>query len=63
MLQKRHHPLVVDVVEERLDVGIQYPVHLALLQCHRQGVERVVLAAPRAESIRESEKVLFIYRA
>src|ERR1700760_2072184 len=50
------------MVKERLDVGVQYPVHLGAGDPGDQGIQRIVLAAPGAEPIREPEKVLLVDR-
>ena len=57
VFQKLQHPVVVDFIKERLDVCIQYPVHVLALDSNRQSVQRIVLAAPLAKSIRESKEV------
>jgi hypothetical protein len=60
VFQQPHHPIVVDVVEEGLNVSVQYPVHPSAIDPHCQGVQRVVLAASWAEPIREVEKVFLV---
>src|SRR4029077_2904994 len=42
------------------DVSVQNVVHLLLQERVRQRIQRVMLAAPRAKAIRESQKSLFI---
>jgi hypothetical protein len=46
-------------VEERPNVEIQYVVHLPLRDSGIQRVQCIVLAAPRPESIRKIQKILF----
>src|SRR5712692_3951906 len=59
MLDKALHPLVIDLVEERSDVQVEHPVHFLARDPGVEGIQRVVLAAPRPEPIREAQKVLF----
>jgi len=54
---------VIDFIEERDDIGIQDPVHLLARDSRCESVQRIVLAASLAETIREAEKVLFVDRA
>src|SRR6202022_3385714 len=49
-----------EIVEKASDISVQNVVHLLLQERVRQRIQRVMLAAPRAKAIRESEKVLFI---
>jgi hypothetical protein len=51
---------VRNVIEKSTNVQIEHPVHLLPLQAHAQSVQRIVLATPRPESVRESQKVLFV---
>ena len=60
MSDELHHPLVTDVVEEALDVGIEYPVHALLLQPRIERIERLVRVASRPEPIREAPEVRLI---
>ena len=53
---------MVDLIKERRDIRIQYPVHLLALQRDRQRIQRIMLAASRPKPVRESQKVLFIDR-
>ena len=46
--------------EERPDVGIQHPAHLSPVKPHRQGIQRIVLAAFGAEPIGEPDKVRLV---
>ena len=55
-----HQLFVADVVEETFDIGIQNPVHLLRHDSRRERVQRVMRAAPRPETIRETGEVLFI---
>jgi len=49
-------------IEKSPNVGVQYVVHVLPRQRVRQGVQRLMRAAPRSESVREAQKVLFIDR-
>src|SRR3974390_406342 len=60
MLHELDHRALVEVVEKATDVSVHNVVHLLLPQCVGQRIQRVMLAAPRAETIREAEKVLFV---
>src|ERR1035438_10278748 len=57
MLHELDHPTFVEVFEKTSDVGIKNVVHLLLQERVRQRIQRLMLAPPRATSIRESEKV------
>src|SRR5215469_17824449 len=60
MLHELNKPAFIEVVEKAADIGVQNVVHLLLQERIRQRVQRIVLAAPRAKSIRVAEKILFI---
>ncbi len=60
MFQKPHHPLVVDGVEERLYIGVQYPAYLLALDPDADRVQRIMLAATVSETVRETEKVFLV---
>ena len=47
-------------IEKALDIRVKNPVHLLPVNPSMEGVQRIVLAAPWSESIREAEKVLLI---
>src|SRR6266496_1799695 len=53
-------PLVVDSIEERADVSVKHPVHLLCQYSDVQGIQRIVLALARPESIREPEKIRLV---
>ncbi len=46
MFQEANQPLLADFVEERSDVGVQYPVHLRALDPDNERIQCVVRAAP-----------------
>ena len=60
MLDEPDHPRFVEVIEEALDVGIKYVVHLLFHERIRQRVQRLMLAASRTKTIREAEEALLI---
>ena len=60
MLDELDHPRFVEGIEEALDVGIKYVVHLPFHERIRQRIQRLMLAASRTKSIREAEEVLLI---
>src|SRR5204863_9865984 len=60
MLYELDHPAFVEVFEKAADVSVQNVVHLLLQERIRQRIQRVMLAAPRAETIREAQKVFLV---
>src|SRR6266704_5500910 len=60
MLHELDQPALVEVIEKASDVCVQNVVHLLLQKRIRQRIQRIVLAAPRAEPIRESQKVFLV---
>jgi hypothetical protein len=62
MLQEPDQPFLVDLVEERSDVGVQYEAHLLAVDPDAERIQRVMRAAPRPESVRHSEEVFLIDR-
>src|SRR6516162_1324412 len=62
MLQKTDQPLLVDLVEERSDVGVQYVAHLPAVDPDTERIERIMRAASRPESIRHSGEVFLVDR-
>src|SRR3984957_772714 len=60
VFQKPKHPAVIDFIEKRPNVGVQYPVHLLALDSDRESIQRIVLSAPKPESIRKPQEVPFI---
>jgi hypothetical protein len=47
------------VSKKRPDVQIEHPAHFLALDPDIERIQRIVLASPRSESVRESQKVLF----
>src|SRR5277367_3990301 len=60
MLNELHRPLVAHVVKEPPNVRIEHPVHLLPHDAHPERIQRLMLASPRAETIREPHEVLFV---
>src|SRR6516162_3453890 len=60
MLHELDHPAFVEVIEKAAYVCVQNVVHILRRERERQRIQRVMLAAPRAEAIREAKKILFI---
>src|SRR6516162_6013639 len=62
MLQEADQPFLVDLIEERSDVGVQYVAHLLAVDPDAESIQRIMRAAPRPESVRHSEEVLLVDR-
>jgi hypothetical protein len=60
MLHELDQPAFIEVVEKASDVSVQNVVHFLLQERVRQRVQRIVLAASRAKTIRKAKKVLFL---
>src|SRR5215467_11675908 len=60
MLHELNQPAFIEVIEKAADISVQNVVHLLLQERIRQRIQRIMLAAPRAKTIRESEKILFV---
>jgi hypothetical protein len=60
VLDELHPPRVVDRLKEPTDVDIEHPVAVALLDSHRDRIERIMRAAARSASVGESPKVLLV---
>src|SRR5262249_20561804 len=58
---KLHQPFVVNRIVETPNVGIEYPVDVALFNAYRDGIQRMVWAASRAGTVREAEKLLLVH--
>lgn len=52
--------LALDRVEERLDVGIPYEVHLRAFDPVCEGIQRIMRAASRPEPVTEPEEVFLL---
>src|SRR5258708_7609469 len=60
MLHELDQPTFIEVIEKASNVGIKNVVHLLPQERVRQRIQRLMLAAPRAKSIRETEKVFLV---
>src|SRR5215468_8441667 len=60
MLHELDQPAFVEVIEKASDVRVQNVVHFLLQKRVRQRVQRVMLAAPRAKTIGEAQKVFLV---
>src|SRR5215469_10355395 len=60
MLNELDHPAFVEVIEKAPDVRVHNVVHLLLQERVRQRIQRIMLAAPRAKTIPETEKVFLV---
>ena len=39
MLQESYEPCLVNTIEEALYIGVQYPVHLPIVDCNHQSIQ------------------------
>ena len=62
MLQETDHPFLRHLREERPDIGVEYVAHLPGADSGDERVQRVMLAAPRPESVRKPEKIFLVDR-
>jgi hypothetical protein len=62
VLDKLHHPPVIDRAEKVTDVCVKHPVHALPHDADPERVQRVVRTVSGSKSIRESQKVLFVNR-
>src|SRR3974390_2016231 len=60
--RKRISQLLVDLIEERSDVGVQYEAHLLAVDPDAERIHRVMRAASWPEPIRQSEEVFLVDR-
>jgi Recombinase zinc beta ribbon domain len=60
VLDKLHQPCVVNRIVKATNVGIEYPVDVALFNPDRDRIQRVVRAASWAGTVREPEKLLLV---
>ena len=54
VLNEADQPLMAHRIEERLNIGVQYEVHFPAVDPNPERVKRIVRAASRSESVRES---------
>src|SRR5260370_449812 len=60
MLHELDQPAFVEVIEKASDVSVQNVVHFLLQERVRQRIQRLMLAAPRAKTIRDAENVFLV---
>ena len=60
MLHELDQPTVIEIIEKTSNVGVKNVVHFLLQERIRQRIQRIMLAAPRAKSIREAETVFLV---
>src|ERR1700737_1981859 len=60
MLHELDQPTLVEVIEKSSNVRIKHVVHLLLQERVRQRIQRLMLAASRAKTVREAEKVFLV---
>jgi hypothetical protein len=63
VFQEADNPFLGYLREERPDVGVEDEVHLPAADPDDQRVQRIVLAAPWPEPVREPEEILLVDRA
>src|SRR3954452_22751376 len=63
MFHELDETLLAHRVEERADVGVQYPVHLCAGDPDHERIHRIVRAASGSEPIREPEEIFLVDRA
>jgi hypothetical protein len=51
---------VSNFIEKTPNVGVKNPIHFLPHDSHPKRIQRIVLASPRSETIREPQKVLFV---
>src|SRR5215469_2269840 len=61
MFHKLDQPTVLDFVEKGSDIKVQNPAHFSPHNPYPQRVQRIMLSAPRPESVAKAQKVLFPY--
>src|ERR1700732_3009857 len=60
VLNELHKPFVREAIEKAFDVQIEHPVHFLRKQSRVQRIQRLMLASPWSEPVREAEKVRFV---
>src|SRR5436305_1229268 len=60
MLDELHQPFVGKTIEKAANVHIEHPVHVLRQQSGVERIQRIMLASPRPESVRETQKVGFV---
>ena len=60
MLDELDQPFVGKPIEKTFNVKIEHPVHFSCQQSRVQCIQRLMLASPWAEPVREAEKIRFV---
>src|SRR5438445_2335176 len=60
MLDELHQPFLGKTIEKAANVYIEHPVHFLPQQSGVERIQRIMLASPRPESVRETKKVGFV---
>src|SRR5437763_13707982 len=60
MLNELDQPFVGKPVEKAANVKVEHPVHLSRQQTRVERVQRLMLASPRSEPVRKTEKIRFV---
>src|SRR5712691_9685794 len=60
MLHELDQPAFVEVIEKASDISDENVVHFLLQERVRQRIQRLMLAAPRAKTVGEAEKVFLV---
>ena len=60
VFQEADNPFLGDLREERPDIGVQYEAHFLAADPDVECVQRIVLAAPRPEPVREPEEICLV---
>jgi len=60
VLDEFHQPFVRNSIEEAFDIQIEHPVHFSHQQSRVERIQRLMLASPGPEPVRESEEIRFV---
>src|SRR5580692_3936165 len=60
VLDELHQPFVRNRIEKAAYINIEHPVHFSRQQSRIERVQRLMLASPRPEPVRKSEKIRFV---
>jgi hypothetical protein len=60
MLDELQKPIVSNFIEKAPDVSVKNPIHFLPHDSHPERIQRIMLASPGSETIREPLKVLFV---
>jgi hypothetical protein len=60
MLDELQKPIVSNFIEKAPDVSVKNPIHFLPHDSYPERIQRIMLASPVSETIREPQKVLFV---